>query len=454
MKDTKRRFEWFSFYDHTGLERHLERMAERGWLLEKIGNFTWHYRRIEPKKLTFSVSYFPRASQFDPEPSEEQRTFYDFCAHTGWTLAAASAQFQVFYNDRPNPVPIDTDPALEVETIHQAAKKGWLVSQLILLGVGVLNFGQFLWRLLDDPITALSSPLHLFSLVCWPVLFLMIGVELGTYFLWRRRALKAAEQGEFLATRSHPMVQKLALAVVSAGLVWCLACLRGGMLVMMVAMLACTFGIVFLVMQLRGLLKRYKASAGVNRAVTLGACVILPVIMVVLVTALVLTSGGRWLASSDEPPLILADLAETPADGELDQDVRLNQSPLLAVLDVSQYLRLGRSPGDPVPHWLQYTVIEVRAPFLYDVCKGHLLDKNGALGTDRLPVKYYVPIDPAPWGAEEAYQFRMEDEDFGAQNTDLYLLCYPDRIVEFDPDWEPTQGQMALVGEKLGRGPL
>ena len=41
MKDTKRRFEWFSFYDHTGIEKHMECMAEQGWLLEKIGNFSW-----------------------------------------------------------------------------------------------------------------------------------------------------------------------------------------------------------------------------------------------------------------------------------------------------------------------------------------------------------------------------------------------------------------------------
>ena len=121
MKNTKRRLEWISFYDHTGLEAHLERMAAEGWLLEKIGNFTWHYRRVEPKKVTFSVRYFPKASMFDPGPSEEQETFYDFCAHTGWTLAASSAQMQVFYNDRPSPVPIDTDPALEVDAIHKAA---------------------------------------------------------------------------------------------------------------------------------------------------------------------------------------------------------------------------------------------------------------------------------------------------------------------------------------------
>ena len=132
MKDTKRRLEWCSFYDHTGIEAHLERMAQQGWLLEKIG-FTWHYRRIEPKKLTFCVTYFPRASMFDPEPSQEQETFYDFCRHTGWTLAAASAQMQIFYNEQPNPIPIDTDPAMEVDAIHQSAKKSFLLSQSMLL---------------------------------------------------------------------------------------------------------------------------------------------------------------------------------------------------------------------------------------------------------------------------------------------------------------------------------
>ena len=72
MKETKRRLETFSFYDRTGLEEHLARMAAEGWLLDKIGQFLWHYRRIEPKKLTFSVTYFPKASAFDPGPSDRK----------------------------------------------------------------------------------------------------------------------------------------------------------------------------------------------------------------------------------------------------------------------------------------------------------------------------------------------------------------------------------------------
>lgn len=440
MKDTKRRLELFSFYDHTGIAAHLERMAEQGWLLEKIGSFTWHYRRIEPKQVTFSVSYFPRASVFDPGPSEEQETFYDFCQHTGWTLAASSGQMQIFYNERPDPVPIDTDPALEVEAIHKSAKKSWLISQLLLLAVGVMNFGQFLWRLFDDTVATLASSLSLFSLVCWPVLFLLIGTDLATYFRWRRRARKAAEQGEFLATKSHPMLQKLSLMVVLIGLVWCLAYVRGGLLISTVISLICMFGLVFVITQIRELLKRNKVSAGVNRAVTFGACVVLPLIMIVLVVTLVLRTGGLGMGESGEPPMTLADLTEEPANGELDQNVRFTQSPLLASLSVNHYFWVGRDGGDPPPHWLQYTVTQVKVSALYGVCKEDLLHQD-----DRYH-RHYSPIDAAPWGAREAYQSAYEDS--GPMND--FLLCYPDRIVEIYFDWEPTPAQMAVVGEKLG----
>lgn len=441
MKDTKRRLEWFSYYDHTGLEAHLERMAERGWLLEKIGNFTWRYRRIEPKKLTFCVSYFPRASLFDPEPSQEQETFYDFCAHTGWTLAASSAQMQIFYNQRPNPVPIDTDPAMEVEAIHQSAKKSWLLSQILFLIVAALNIGQFLLRLRSDPITTLSSSLSLLACVFWPVLLLLVGADLAVYFHWRRRALKAAEQGEFLATKSHPLLQKLALAALLMGLAWGLFYLRGGMAALVVVSIACTFGIVFLVVRLRELLKQSKVSAEANRAVTLGACVILPIIMVVLGTALVLSAGGRMWEDDREPPLTMDDLLET--DFDYSQSYREERSPALVHFEGREAPWRREEIADAPS--LDYTAAVVKFPPIYDLCKNHLLHENDTRGTGFLPVKYYAPTDPAPWGAEEAYRFVMDGEPMN-----LYLLCYGDRIVRLQLDWEPTPRQMATVAKKLG----
>ena len=45
----KRELNLYAFYDHTGLERHLEKMAANGWMLESVGTYALRYRRCEPK---------------------------------------------------------------------------------------------------------------------------------------------------------------------------------------------------------------------------------------------------------------------------------------------------------------------------------------------------------------------------------------------------------------------
>ncbi len=192
MRETKRQMSLYSFYDHTGIEKHLARMAERGWLLCGIGQLFWHYRRIEPKKITFSVCYFPQATIYDPRPSEGQEEFYDLCAHAGWTLAGSSGQMQVFYHQGENTTPIDTDPALEVEAIHQSAKKTFLPANFLLLGVAVLNLGLFLWRFWDNPVLTLASGGTLLALVAYTLILVNCTVELCAYFRWRRRARRGS----------------------------------------------------------------------------------------------------------------------------------------------------------------------------------------------------------------------------------------------------------------------
>ena len=119
MKDTKRRLMTFTFYDRTGIEKDLEKQAAKGWLLEKCAATGWIYRRIEPAKIHFAVVYVPAISMFDPEPSEKQKRFQDFCEHTGWELIASNIQMQIFCNRRENPIPIETEPEIEVENIHK-----------------------------------------------------------------------------------------------------------------------------------------------------------------------------------------------------------------------------------------------------------------------------------------------------------------------------------------------
>ncbi|MDE6590283.1 MAG: DUF2812 domain-containing protein, partial [Oscillospiraceae bacterium] len=430
------------FYDHTGIERHLEHMAEQGWLLEKIGRFTWHYRRIEPKKLTYSVSYFPKASPFDPEPSEEQEMFYDFCAHTGWTLAAASAQLQVFRNERPSPVPIDTDPALEVEAIHKSAKKGWLISQAIFFAMAVMYSAILIHQIRTSAIWVLSSPASLFQAVCWPALLLITGVDVATYFHWRHRALRAAEQGEFLATRGHPGLQKLILAVVLAaflGLLLTLAGYQSPMTAALMGLLLMGYVLLLaLVSKVVELMKRRKASAGTTQAAAFAAAIGIALLMTAAVPFLVIHGFGydrnAHAARPDDPVLRMEDLMDT---GGLDYpfEDNVNQSPLLA----RHFVRLSPEPWSRDAPALSYIVYVVKAPFLYGVCKNELVSLDE-------PHMWYEPIDPAPWGAAEAYQEYYQDTGPGHS----YILFYPERIVTFNANWELTPEQMAVAGEKLG----
>lgn len=460
MRETKRQANLYSFYDHTGLERHLERMAARGWLLCRISQFIWHYRRIEPKQLTFCVCYYPRATIFDPLPSVSQEEFYDFCAHTGWTLAASSGQLQVFYNEREDPTPIETDPALEVDAIHRSAKKSFLRSHGLSAAALLLIIGLFLFLLSREPILTLANPSLLMSTLAFTLELLNCAVEVSTYFLWRRRALRAAERGEFLPTHSHVWFQWILLAAALPLAAWWFALMAGnGMGGSAVVVLAGVTLMLAAVSGIRELLKKNYASAETNRAVTMVAVVVLCYVFTVLIPRSM--EGGRNSRSqpkAEDLPLSMADLLEGDFSGYT-RSWQGVQSPLLGRYNAHEW-PLGPTGRFPDPVYLDYEITLVKLPALYGWCRETLLHQRDDWDSgDPEDVWYgyaYVPTDPAPWGAEEAYQWLPEDGlDNGADNNQ-YLLFYPDRVVTISLQWDqpPTRSQMAAVGEKLGRGPL
>ena len=471
MKETKRRMELYSFYDRTGMEKHLANMAEKGWLLEKIGQFLWTYKAIEPKRLTFSVTYFPAASQFDPRPSEEQETFYDFCAHTGWVLAAANAQMQIFYNERPQPVPIETDPMVEIETVHRTMKKSFLPAQVLLLAVGLLNGWMFLAELRRDLIGTLSNTSRLFSVFCFILVILLAAAELGTYFYWHRKAATAAEQGDFYETRGHKKLQAGAFLLLGLVTVWYLLRTFTGESRMMRVLTTLMFlvyvpGIFLLVNGIKWLLKRRGVSANVSRVVTFAGAFVIAFALVGGITAFTVHGGLRgWFdeneetyewnghtftASNDPLPLTVEELTGDSREG-YDRQLREESSFLLAHMEVDERPRFDVE-GRKDMYWLDYEVVLVKVPGLYESCWEQLFHERDHWndGEPEEEWNFYAPVDPAPWGAERAYRW---DGPLGPGSR--YLLGYRDRIVEIELDepegtWAPTGEQMTLVGEKLG----
>lgn len=460
MKNTKRRIEPLSFYNHRGISNHLEKMAAKGWLLESITNTGWIYRRIEPAKLHFSVSYYPKASEFDPEPTEGQKTFFDFCEHTGWRLACTSAQLQIFYNAAENPIPIETEPDLEVQAIHASAKRSFIPAYLVLLLIALMNGAMFVSNIIANPIDLLSNPTQLFTGFACSLLFALCSAELGCYFRWYAKAKSAAEHGGFLETPNTSKLQKVILIMIAvAFLYWIVNFAFGGdNLRKWLGIVMCVYmpSLIVIVNAVKQFLKQRKVSRGVNRILTMLTSFVLAFAFMGLITFVTLYAsshglfadkdeetyehnGMTWIIHQDELPLTVEDLLEVDYDGYI-KERSGNSSLLLGQLTMRQHPRYGAENYTDIPQ-LDYTIVAVRLSALYDMCKERLISEKN----DSDMGWAYQVEDAKPWGANEVY--RLYDLEYGATNN--YLLCYDDMLVEISFDWEVTTDQMKIVGEKI-----
>lgn len=456
MKQTKRRMEYFSFYNHTGIENHLTKMARKGWMIESITNVYWTYRRIEPKEIHFTASYYPRASDFDPEPTDEQKEFNDFCARTGWRYVCSWFQMQIFSNEAEKPLPLDTDPIMEVDNIQRACKKNFLIGYWILFVLGFVASAYSLAGIYFVPIDRLAYTNKIVILLAWLSLFAMAMVELAAYYVWLGKARKAAQKGAFVNTPSTSKFQQgivIFLMIVLFG--WfCDLFAAGDSLMITIAIVNffITFGTIFLVNFIKQGLKKAKASRGMNRFLTFAACFILPVIFT---TALVfggITAAGKgWFSNKEAKqnilPLSVSDFFEVDESKYVQQD-RNNQTFLMGHRNVHMYGDRNIEASHTLPD-LQYTITTIKVPFFYERAKAQMyrdLDEKDDTG---IPVGHrlvYKEIDAVAWGANEAYQIYNEE----GYSLNWYLLCYEEKIVEIRFDWEPTDRDMAIIREKLG----
>lgn len=451
MKDTIYRVVFFSPYQREAIAGYLEKMAARGWLLDKAGNTIWRFRRIEPKKLRVEVVFFPDASAFDPGPTPELLNMEEYCAKDGWTVLARWGQAQIFINQREDPTPIETDPVTQVKILHRAMKRTLLPAWFMLLAVSLLQLWMKLTWLRRDFIGTLADPTDLWMFPFWILLLAAQLYELGYYFWWLRRARQAAEDGIFLSAGNTRWASWLMLG--AAVLLIVRACFASQFMGRyMVLWTVCYCFIIFLVSRIRDGMKGKGFSRWTNRTVTIGASVLLTFGFIAGITVLTIRYGwGRQEAPEryeyqgftfdvwhDPLPLTVEDLAD-PGIARYSTRAQREESFLLAQTRYQQdRLLTAVRPASP-PGELDYTVVEVKVDILYDLCREALL---GDTPFD----EEYRSIDPAPWGAGSAYRLYWNEEPTGG-----YLLCYPQRLVKIRfYNIELTQENMETVGEKIG----
>ena len=464
MKDRKRVLSKYSFYDRTHIQQYLEDMASKGWMLEKITSFYWQFKAIEPQTLHFSINYFPPASEFDAEPSEQLLTIRDYCAHAGWEFVTASAQMQIYCNAQENPTPIETDALVEVETINKAMKKNFLPSQIVLLILGVLQMILHVNMFRINPIGYFTNASNFVATFCWLVVIAMCSLEVFGYLRWYKKARHAAEvDGAFIETPSHRhIILSMLGAVMMVFLLWILT-LQSRDMYFVVGVLTAGFVFIFwftgVVMKW---MKRKKVSAKVSRIATVAISFTCGFLLLVgAIFGMIHAINSDWFADDarqdtyeyqghtfnvyhDELPLYIEDLMETDYT-QYSTYWEGHETFLLGEYEAFQRPRMD-ALNEPS---LRYDVYYIKWGALYDLCLNELIHQYDDRYEDDVPMEWrdnFRAVDAKAWNANIVYQKYTGDTP-----NEQYILCYDDIIVYLTPGFELTAAQKPIVSEKLNK---
>ena len=459
MMQTKRKQMFLQLYDHTGFERKLEALALKGWKLEKCGEFLgWKFRKIEPAKLRYKVVYFPDASEFDPAPDDRQAEYIELCDKSGWEYIDHSAQMLIFCTKYPYATPIETDAMMQVETVHKAMKKSYLPGQIGLLALAVLQMLLCAARWQREPVNMLLFDGLLMSYVSYTILGVLCAYHLVQYFLWRRKALAAAEDGEFVETKGRNLLEKISLVILAAWFVPWLISLSDDAYLLRVALMtfAVLIGMIALVNGTKVLMQKMEFDAETTRiatwsAVLLGTVMAIGILLFEIFDWPAAPSAeregyvttyeylGRTHYIYDDPiPLTLENLG-IEADYEYRSRVQdVNKSMLIAVYNGQEIAPWGM-PVQNLPE-LYYTVTVPRFKIFVERCAEDILDDKRILNLYGIP----EPCDPDIWQAEEAYLSAGGNGDVA-----YYTVMYSDRIVEICFPTIPTAEQIEIAASVL-----
>lgn len=463
MLKTRCRMEFFAFYDDQGIARHLERMAQKGWMIERINNYFWTYRRIEPQRLRFAVTYFPEASDFNPGPTENQQTFQEYCESAGWRFAVQWCQMQIFYSENSDAVPLETEEPIRLQNIHRCMRKNFLPGNIAVM---ILMTILLLLQMVSVPRDLLSLLAENTRLITITLLLLAILSEAGMllgYYFWRRRSLRAVANGgscvqggriqRWLGRPVWLLVILLAaLYLYSVGSYWPLVLICAAVLA----------GISALTLAARAIMRK----KGFAKETNIAATVVL-ILLLSLSFNLVLQGASDWMRDSglfekqpayiyttqtgssswdwevyaDPIPLKVEDLRPTDYP-HYSYELTERSSPFVSVLKASQ---TGFPDGYENDERLLYTVVRLKQEVWFRPVLESMLRAEERFRYDGEQDTFLL-VEAPQWGAEEVYQRHID-----GQPQPEYYVCYvPDCILQLDLSWEPTAQEITVIREKLG----
>jgi hypothetical protein len=156
--------------------------------------------------------------------------------------------------------------------------------------------------------------------------------------------------------------------------------------------------------------------------------------------------GHTFAIYKDDIPLKIEDILETEYSEYNYHLVWDDDSFLVSRLEATQR---PRKDALEQPDF-GYTIVDVKWKALYNPCLKDMLDDyEGWYSEDIYGNVFhdtFVLTDAAPWGAERVYQLSQGGVE---EMSQVYILCYPGRLVKMQFGWDVTREQMQIIGDLL-----
>lgn len=449
MKDKTKRIMNFRFDRYEDLENKLEKQAAKGLFLEECGSLLWTFKKGNPKKLKYTVTYFSEGSVFNPDITDNQQTYFDYAKAAGWNFVTQFNQMQIFCSEADNPIPFETDEKEKFNNIKRCMKKSFIPSIIVMILVFVLNLIVQFNSFQLNPIDYLSDPIRLLSSSMIAAAVIYQVYSLVTYFLWLKRSEKSIALGGECVNNSRIMYRIVDIIF----MVFLFGSL--GYLLFYLALKTSRFGLVLSIAQVPILmivfwssikyLRKKKASATVNKLISYTVLILASFAYLALLMAFIMrfgfgisnesnyrtvdwqlseTESHEYRLYSDEIPLTSEDLY-----GRIDYNYYSYEKETDKTLFLSKSVyRQDSPPAKDAPPRIEYETLEPQFEFVYLLAKEHLLEIPEWRDNTT-----FEPIDNKIFDTVEAYQRYYENTPTGE-----YILFFGDRIITLNMEVSRT----------------
>lgn len=185
--------------NYPSVERHLEDMARRGWMIDKvIFSHIFIYKRADPRELDFSIAPYESETFFNKKNKEDIERYKNRNKDLGWEYISKALNFQIYFKEKDQEIKnIISSPREELSILEDVGKTQRR-SHYVMFPFLFFYFFNLLKDLSGD-IRFLKSGLGQILIVVLPIFFLIGVIDIISINKFLKLNRRNISQGENFA---------------------------------------------------------------------------------------------------------------------------------------------------------------------------------------------------------------------------------------------------------------